>query len=158
VEGGAILNINEIDHVSEDASNILHALLDDFEVARLTLPNNETIVPEIGFRVIATMNGTPDDLNEAVLDRFGIILPVDSPSEEMLNLLQEDTRVACIKEYRSAVKVNSSPEITYRILHNFDKHRAKLGDLKAAQAVFPSKAGVQGFVEALVLNRRELAQ
>jgi len=71
---GGRLVINEIDHAGQDVSSILHALLDDVEFAELTLPNEdkEIVRPAKGFQCIATMNGEPEDLSEALRDRFPI--------------------------------------------------------------------------------------
>tara|TARA_R100000149_G_C5840991_1_gene113056 strand:- start:52 stop:741 length:690 start_codon:yes stop_codon:yes gene_type:complete len=76
---GARLVINEIDHAGVDVMTFLHALLDDKEFAKFTLPNmdKETVRPDKNFQVIATMNGTPDDLPEPLADRFPIKLEID---------------------------------------------------------------------------------
>ena len=73
-KNGGRLVINEIDHAGQDVTSILHALLDDVDFAELTLPNKEKEVvrPANGFQCIATMNGEPDDLSEALRDRFPI--------------------------------------------------------------------------------------
>lgn len=156
---GALLVINEIDHASEDASNILHAILDDFEVARLTLPTNETVQPAEGFRVIATMNGTPDQLNEAVLDRFSLILPVNIPSDEMLDALTPEVRQVCERMYKEAASAGlSEPSVTYRTLRAFDQLRKTLGDEKAALAVTVDKGHAQGLMEATIINKKSYAR
>ena len=146
LEGGLLI-INEIDHASEDVSNILHAILDDFEVAQLTLPNNQTIKPKEGFRVIATMNGVPGDLNMAVLDRFSMILPVTMPSKEMLNSLKKDSRQACVNIYGSTGK--KDPQFTYRMFRAFDELRESVTERMAAEIVVIDKSSAGPFIEAL---------
>src|SRR3990167_4118543 len=81
---GIGLIINEIDQAAGPVKVALHAILDDPEVARLTLPTGETVQPALGFRVIATSNGTPDDLEPALLDRFTIRLEAGLPCAEAL--------------------------------------------------------------------------
>jgi MoxR-like ATPase len=78
-QGGRLV-INEIDHAGQDVSSILHALLDDVEFAEMTLPNEEKEIvrPAKGFQVIATMNGEPEDLSEALRDRFPIKINIDT--------------------------------------------------------------------------------
>src|SRR5579872_385453 len=52
---GGRLVINEINNASGDALDFLMAILDDHEIARLTLPTGETVRPHPNFRVVATM-------------------------------------------------------------------------------------------------------
>jgi len=77
---GGRLVINEIDHASPDAMTFLHAILDDQEIARLTLNNDtkETVRPKDGFQVIATTNSPPESLPLALKDRFPVKIFVDS--------------------------------------------------------------------------------
>ena len=77
---GARLVINEIDHAGIDVMTFLHALLDDPKFAKFTLPNREkeTVRPADGFQIVATMNGTPEDLPEALSDRFPVKLEIDN--------------------------------------------------------------------------------
>lgn len=67
---GGMLVLNEIDHAPGEALSFLLALLDSPESARLTLPTGETRRPAEGFVCVATMNGAPEDLPEALRDRF----------------------------------------------------------------------------------------
>ena len=81
MQRGAILVLDEINATTPDCMFILHGLLDDDR--RITLPNGDIITPHADFRVFATCN--PDyegtkAINKALLDRFGIILSVDTLS------------------------------------------------------------------------------
>jgi midasin (ATPase involved in ribosome maturation) len=67
---GARLVINEISNASADVLALLFPVLESFETARLTLPNGETVRPSSGFHVIATDNRSPEQLPEALQDRF----------------------------------------------------------------------------------------
>ena len=86
---GARLVINEIDHAGADVQTFLHALLDDKEFAGFNLPNDEAeyVKPMDSFQVVATMNGTPDDLPEALADRFPVKLNIDTVHPEALSSL-----------------------------------------------------------------------
>lgn len=77
---GGRLVINEIDHASPDAMTFLHAILDDQDIAMLTLNNDtkETVRPAEGFQVVATTNSPPESLPLALKDRFPVKIYVDS--------------------------------------------------------------------------------
>ena len=77
---GGRLIINEIDHASPDAMTFLHAILDDQDIAMLTLNNDtkETVRPAEGFQVVATTNSPPESLPLALKDRFPVKIYVDS--------------------------------------------------------------------------------
>ncbi len=93
---GGRLVLNEIDHAGQDVSSILHALLDDVEFAELTLPNEEKeiVKPAKGFQVIATMNGEPEDLSEALRDRFPIKINITDIHPSAIDSL--DNKIASI--------------------------------------------------------------
>lgn len=77
---GGRLVVNEIDHASPDAMTFLHAILDDKDIAQLTLNNDdkETVRPKSGFNVIATTNSLPESLPMALKDRFPVKIHVDT--------------------------------------------------------------------------------
>jgi hypothetical protein len=91
---GARIVINELDHAGSDSMSFLHALLDDPEFARFTLPKfpNEDVFPSDGFEVVATMNGHPDDLPEALRDRFPVCIKVDQVHPAALDKLSPQLR------------------------------------------------------------------
>lgn len=90
---GWVLILDEIDKASDDCFDFLHGLLNDNSVAEITLPNGETVTPHPDFMVIATMNGTLEDLPEALRDRFreGAI-EVTDPHPNAIESLPEDLR------------------------------------------------------------------
>ncbi|MGC8460334.1 MAG: AAA family ATPase [Candidatus Dormibacteria bacterium] len=133
---GALLVINEIDHASEDVQNVLHVLLDDPEVAQITLPTGETVRPGKGFRCIATMNGYPEDVSEPVLDRFSLTVNVASPSTEMIEALPEDLREEARWQYKHVDEERGEPAVTYRQLEMFAALRKTLPAETAAALVF----------------------
>ena len=142
--------INEIDHAGPDVTSVLHAILDDRDIARFTLPNQdkETVKPAKGFHVIATMNGTPDSLPEALADRFAVKLNINEVHPQAILALPE--------RYRSVYsdKAGAYDEIPMSI--RAWKEFAKLVDnnvsiANAARVCFDSYVA-QEIVEALELQ------
>ena len=88
------LVVNEIDHSSGDALSFMHVILDDPEFAELTLPNRdrEVVKPADAFDVVATMNGEPEDLPEALADRFPVTINIDRVHPAALAKLSEQWR------------------------------------------------------------------
>ena len=86
---GGRLVINEIDHASPDAMTFLHAILDDQDIAMLTLNNDEkeTVRPAEGFQVVATTNSPPESLPLALKDEWHNVINdttlVDDPEERI---------------------------------------------------------------------------
>ena len=110
---GGRLVINEIDHASPDAMTFLHAILDDKDIAQLTLNNDnkETVRPAEGFTVIATTNSLPESLPMALKDRFPIKINVDTVHPRALDIfpdswkkIVEDTSLSDDIETRLSVR------------------------------------------------------
>ena len=97
---GTRLVLNEIDHAGPDVTSVLHAILDDRDIARFTLPNQdkELVQPASGFNVVATMNGKPDDLPEALADRFAVKIDINEVHPEAIDTLPEQYKGAYAKE------------------------------------------------------------
>lgn len=93
---GETLVLDEIDQGGSDVQVFLHGLLDDLAVAKLTLPNGETVRPVKGWRCIATMNGQPEDLPGPLLDRFAAVIYADTPTEKSLERFPEDWRQSVV--------------------------------------------------------------
>lgn len=162
-EEGGLLVINEIDHASEDVSNLLHALLDGGLGAYLTLPTGETIHPAPGFRTIATMNGIPSDLHHAVLDRFSTRIPVTMPSEGQLASLPPAVAETCRMLYQRG----QHEKTTFRMLQSFSRHVVKLtasgmskGDAEdmAAEMIYGDEESAKALLKAIRLNEAALAK
>jgi MoxR-like ATPase len=84
---GDRLVANEIDKASSDALSFFHAILDDPGISRITLPTGETVTPGETFNVIATMNGQPEDLPDAIRDRFSVAIEVNRPHPDAIATL-----------------------------------------------------------------------
>lgn len=87
---GLPLLIDEIHEGGDELNSTLQAVLDDVAVCKLNLDNGETVTPADGYRVIATMNGSPDQLKEAVVDRFDVALRCDTPHAGILRRLSPE--------------------------------------------------------------------
>lgn len=146
---GNILVLNEIDKVSSSVMTILHALLDDKEIAHITLPTNETIHAHQSFKVVATMNGEPDELSEPLLDRFDAILKVTAPHPSAVARLSPFLQQICNNSYST-----SNPAVSFRKLLTYDKLVKKgMDSSKAADLVFHNIAS--DVIAAIKLGVRE---
>ena len=70
----------------------LHAILDDQDIAMLTLNNDEkeTVKPAEGFQVVATTNSPPESLPLALKDRFPVKIYVDSIHPKAMEQFPEE--------------------------------------------------------------------
>jgi hypothetical protein len=99
---GTPLVLDEIDRTSSSIVSLLHALLDDVSIARITLPTGEVITPAPGFIVIGTTNANPESLHDALLDRFEIVLHCPTPTPGALSKMPKELRAAVTSYYRAA--------------------------------------------------------
>lgn len=130
---GARLVINEIDHAGVDVMTFLHALLDDPKFAKFTLPNKdkEVVRPAEGFQIVATMNGTPQDLSDALSDRFPVKIEVNEVHPDALEALPNKLK-AVYQDY------NYSANFSVRKWTAFAELLDKGCELEvAARAIFP---------------------
>jgi MoxR-like ATPase len=127
--GGLVLN--EIDHAAGSVAVQLHAVLDDPEMAALSLPDGRTVKPAAGFRAVATMNGRPADLDEALLDRFPIRLHVTQPHPRAMAAMPPKDRDFLCNSY-------SDPElmVSFREYRQFLRLCDHLPEHDAAAAVW----------------------
>lgn len=130
---GGRLVLDEIDRGSGDVLTVLYAILDDPDVAMLTLASGETIYPRAGFKVVATMNGNPGDLPDALRDRFQVAIEVTNPHPKAIESLPEDLRNAAASSFEQGGS-------SIRSWKSFGSLRAAMGDEHAAQAVFGQRA------------------
>jgi len=139
-----ILLADEIDLASGDAYVLLHSLVDDMSTASLTLPTGEGVKPLPGFRFVGTMNGDPDSLPSALLDRFDVAIEVDCPPP---------AAVAAISDQLRPFLVDAEPSrrISYRRLAAYDRIRRYTSDDIAADLALGilGPATGQGIVDAL---------
>jgi len=139
---GARLVINEIDRASEDVHSLLYVIMDDPEFAELTLPSGETVRPNEGFGLVATMNGVPDDLPDALQDRLPVDIEITDLAQGAVDRLPEDLREAC---RNTALAKSDERNISIRMWMEFASLREHFKDeeggvITAAYAVFGDKA------------------
>ena len=143
---GARLVINEIDRSSDDVWSLMYAILDDPDFAELTLPTGEKVRPKEGFQVIATMNGEPEDLPDALQDRLPVDIEITDVNPDAIARLPEDLREPA---RNTALAKTDERGISIRMWLEFaslrEKLPIKLGDEEkgieiAATAVFGDNA------------------
>ena len=148
MRGGHRLVINEITHGPPEAHSLLYPVLESMETARLTLPTNETIRPAPGFQVVVTDNLTPDELPEALQDRFQCTIEITEPHPNAFDALPEDLRQAARRSYA----LEPSRRVTIRRWLAIDRLRPVVGLHKACQAVLGTERGDQ-IIAALNLGK-----
>lgn len=85
---GARLVVDEINRCNSDVESRLMALIDTNHSSRWEHPETgEIVTPAEGFSVVATMNGEPEDLAPAVLDRLVVQIRVDEPHPDAITAL-----------------------------------------------------------------------
>ena len=134
---GGRLNINEIDRGSAETESILYALLDDMSVARLTLPNGETVTPHPAFQAICTSNVQGKQaLPEALLSRLPVQIQINDIHPKALETLDADLRPL-------AIRTNAASEnerVSFRSWLTFQHLRRQCGADVALQAIFGNRA------------------
>lgn len=147
-EGGRLV-LNEIDKASGDVLTMCYAILDDPELAELTIGSGETIRPAPGFSVVATMNGHPSELPEALVDRFDAIIMIDEVNPAVFASLEHDLQLlAKSKVVKERIFDNSN---SIRSIISFGRIRHGMGEDAAAQVVFGRHA--EEIVDALKVVR-----
>jgi MoxR-like ATPase len=142
-EGGIPLVIDEIHMGGGELDSTLHAVLDDVSVCRLNLDNGQVITPKDGYRVIATMNGSPDQLKDTVLDRFDIVLRCDTPHAGILRRLSPESAAFIVNKMANEPETETwVPKVSPRRMLAFEQLRKEgLSDELAAELVFGEGQG-----------------
>jgi hypothetical protein len=128
----SLLIINEIDFCGDDVKGYLYGALDDFAFASITLPTGETIHPSGGQKVVATMNGSFDELPPALMSRFPVKMKLDTVHPKALELLPEDLRNFAANLPTTKSKLN----FTYREVAEYGRLREAIGEKNASKAIF----------------------
>ena len=90
---GGRLVVDEINRVNGDIESRLMAIIDTVTSSSYEHPETgEIIRPADGFSVVATMNGEPDDLSPAVLDRLVVRVEIERPHPDAILALPENLR------------------------------------------------------------------
>ena len=135
--------IDEIHMGGSELNAPLMAILDDENVSRLNLDNGQSIVPAQGFRVIATMNGSPEQLYGPLLDRFDIVLRAGTPHTGILRRLSPEGAAFIANMMSNAPDTdNWTPEISPRRQISFENLRGQgVPEPLAADLVFGEGQG-----------------
>lgn len=147
---GGRLVVNEIDHASPDAMTFLHAILDDKDIAQLTLNNDnkETVKPAEGFTVIATTNSLPESLPMALKDRFPVKINVDEIHPKALEKFPESW-ISVVKE--TSLSQDIETRLSIRAWREFFELIEKGVDKKeAAYLIFGERA--EELLDAILLS------
>lgn len=139
VEGKGIV-IDEFDHFPDECKSALHNFLDDPDIASYTLVTGETVAPQPGFRVFATMNADPLDIDEPLRSRFHAKIRIDYPSPKMYETLPADLRDWAKREIEKSeadlAAEKRQQRLTFREMKTFAAYRSRLPEDVAAMAVF----------------------
>lgn len=140
---GTPLVIDEIHKGGAELDSTLQAILDDEAVSRLNLDNGETITPAQGYRIIATMNGNPDQLAGPVLDRFDIVLKAQMPHEGILKRLSPEMAAFIVNKYANEPDPEPwVPEVSIRRSIAFEALRGQgVDNHLAAEIIFGEGQG-----------------
>lgn len=115
---GVPLVIDEVDKGSSSVVTVLHALLDDAQIAKITLPTGEVIRPAEGFCAFATMNGVPSALPQALLDRFELVLTANTVVPAATEQLAPDAKETVVAYYAQLARAYPQPayDLSFRRL------------------------------------------
>jgi MoxR-like ATPase len=124
------------------------AFTDSVASASHRLNNGEVIKPAHGFSVVMTTNlEDPNDLHEALRDRFPVAICMDAPHPAALMSLPEDLRAI-------AAKVVAAPKgrrASLRAFYEFQKLRRVFNLLQSAEIAF-GKNLAESIVDALEVS------
>jgi hypothetical protein len=118
---GEPLILDEIDAFSPETRCLLHALLDDKEIARLTLPSGEVVRPSDGFCVFATTNKNPACLPEPIQDRFEFVLYCHDPHPGILKKLGPAFRRVLKSHYKALSRDSYQPAFSARTIGTLNR-------------------------------------
>lgn len=138
---GARVVINEVSHASHDVLAILYPVLEGKDTAALTLPDSTTVVPADGFQVICTDNMPPDELTEALRDRFNSIMEINQPHPDSINSLRPALKRAALK----CLEMEDDRRVSMRAWIQVSKLEEKMGTETAFRAVFGQEKGQELF-------------
>lgn len=121
------LVINELARASSAVKDMFLGILDDPEIASLSLPSGDRVTRGNNFKVIATANNPPDDLDEALRDRFDVIIEVKTPHPAIIKNLNSkiagfgDMILSSYKDPKRAI----SPRRAYAFIDLVNKNMAQ---------------------------------
>jgi len=134
---GARLVVDEINRMNGDVESRMMALIDSVASSSWQHPDTgEVVKPHKDFSVVATMNGEPEDLAPAILDRLTVRCAVNTPNPAALAALPEYLRGLATK----MTMPSSSNRKSLRAFVEFHAmYRASNNLTLSAQVVFPDE-------------------
>lgn len=140
---GCPLILDELHKASVECSSALQSILDDPSVCKLNLDNGESITPKNGYMVIATMNGSPEVLDEAVLDRFDVVIKCNTPHIGILRRMSPECAAFIANKMSNEPEGEQwVPSVTPRRMLAFEHLRKQgVNDALAADIVFGEGQG-----------------
>jgi hypothetical protein len=152
---GGRLVVDEVDQASGDVLAQLLAFTDSPESARFTHPETgEEIRPLSGYSVVLTTNlMDPDDLPQALRDRFPVALKIDRPHVGGLDLLSPDIRPVA----ESVIGSENGRGFSLRGFYAFDKLRTRMSTEHAARFAF-GEGRSEAMLDALRINNLEVGR
>lgn len=124
------LVVNELARASSAVKDMFLGILDDPEIASLSLPSGDMITRGNKFKVIATANNPPDDLDEALRDRFDVIIEVKTPHPAVIRNL--NIKIAGFGDMILSSYTDPKRAISPRRAHAFIDFKDKETTLKEA--------------------------
>lgn len=153
MRNGACLVLDEIDRLPISCHSALLSALDDKETCRLFSEiSGETITPAVGFVVVATTNETPEALDEALRDRFDLLIRAETPSAGLIDTLPPRSRdfLRNLLPSSSHGGIVFPQKVTPRSVMRFERLAAVVGDQDAAELIFGGNAA--SFLTALAVG------
>lgn len=148
---GARLVVDEINRCNSDVESRLMALIDTNHSSRWEHPETgEIVTPAEGFSVVATMNGEPEDLAPAVLDRLVVQIRVDEPHPDAITALPDYLREIA-KSFASRTDID---RYSLRNFVEFASLYSKTQDLQRSAMVALPRIAEQ-MVDALAISQVE---
>lgn len=140
---GCPLVLDELHKAGGELTSTLHAILDDPSVRVLNLDNGEALVPAKGFRVMATMNGSPSQIEDTLLDRFDIVLKCRTPHSGILRRLSPESAAYLVNKMANEPDDDEwVPDQSPRRFLTFEHLRSQgLSDELAAELCFGEGQG-----------------
>jgi len=134
---GARLVVDEINRMNGDVESRMMALIDSTASSSWQHPDTgEVVKPHKDFSVVATMNGLPEDLAPAILDRLVVRCEVNRPHPDALASLPKYLQDLATKMTDPDM---GTDRVSLRSFVDFEAMYRKSGNLEfSTQVVFPN--------------------
>ena len=133
---GARLVVDEINRMNGDVESRMMALIDSTASSSWQHPDTgEVVKPHPSFSVVATMNGEPEDLAPAILDRLTVRCQVNTPHPDAIASLPDWLRSMA----ESMTSPDASTRYSLRAFVDFNAMYQASNNMElSAQVIFPT--------------------